>query len=184
MGSLFDTIHVRYFCPDCLVQMEDDFEWDDVPTLKCPKCGMHDEEFEPIEATALTEKAVAEKRQEFIKLVKDVLRTDADHFWIPFHNDVIHPLQYSRGPWITGEWRDTEDETDKPYVFAALTTKVDTLGYCYGEVPMFCDIEDGYGDESIGECFDYLIGGLDMYGCDEDGVLVSHPRKVRKGELV
>jgi hypothetical protein len=168
----------KYFCPHHLVEMKTDWDWSDTLTYECPVCG-HLEDMEPIEATPITQEEIAEKRRQFIDGVKAILYGDAEHFWIPFHYDVIHPLQYSRGPWLTGEWA---EEAGKPYVCTYLTTKVDTLGYCYGEV-----IADGYPDkndtdESIGDYFDFLISGLDEYGC-LDGKLVSAPRELLNGRV-
>ena len=170
----------KYFCPDCLVEMVDDFEWDDCPTHRCPKCGSHCEDTEPIEATKISQQEMAKKRKEFIRCVKDTLASDDGlHFYIPLHNDVIHPLQYSRGPWITGE---AEEEDGHVYVCAYLTTRVDTLGYCYGEVISDAYPDKDYSDDSIGDAFDFLVCGLDEYGCI-DGVLQSHPRQLQRGRV-
>lgn len=170
----------KYFCPRCLVEMKINYDWSDTPVYECPNCGFP-EDMEPIEATPLTDKDIAKKRSQFIQHVNWLLKESPNgHFWLPFHNDVIHPLQYSRGPWITGEVAD--DDGDDFYVCAYLTTKVDTLGYCYGDVlsDAYPDLNDT--DASIGDYFDFLIGGLDKYGC-LDGKLVSAPRKLLNGRV-
>lgn len=172
-------IPTKYFCPQCLVEMQPDLEWNDCPEFRCPKCGSHGEDFEMIEATALTKKEIKEKRKQFLSSVKWLWDNPEGHFYIPFHYDVIHPLQYSRGPWLTCEMAEEDDEE---YICAYLTTKVDTLGYTYGDI-----LADGYirkedSDKDINDYFDFLIGGLDEYGC-LDGKLISAPRELQRGRL-
>lgn len=162
------------------MELEPNFRWTDYPALYCPDCRAHvAEDLEPIWVNPMSKRRISEKRKSFIKWSKWLCDNPDGHFYIPYHDDNIRPLQYARGPWITGEMA---EEDGQDYICAYLTTKVDTLGYTYGDVIADAYIDRGDDDKTIGDYFDFLVGGLDEYGC-LDGKLISAPRELLRGRL-